>query len=77
MKLLPSWMRLRFGRAEKRMCWLLLGLIIVSIPILLLFDYNIFTWYVCIAVLGIYTWLVYQDNKKKGYDPLLLTIPPK
>ena len=76
MKLLPEWMVLRFGRAERRMCWAMLALFLVSVPLIILFDFNLFQWYICVPTIGLYFYLVYLDHRV-GYDPLLLQIPPK
>jgi hypothetical protein len=76
MKLLPDWMQLRYGRAERRMTWLLLGLFLLSVPLIIFYDFNLFQWYVSVPVLCTYFVFVYLDHRT-GYDPLLLTIPPK
>jgi hypothetical protein len=76
MKLLPSWFQLRYGRAERRMTWLMVGIVLLSVPILLLFHYSIFQWYTAIPVLLTYFVFVYLDHRV-DYDPLLLHLPPK
>jgi hypothetical protein len=76
MKLLPNWMVLRYNRAEKRMSWILLGIVLLSVPLIILFDYNIFQWYTAIPVLLTYFVFVYLDHRV-DYDPLLLHLPPK
>jgi hypothetical protein len=74
MNLLPDWMRLRMGKPERITCWIMLALFLLSVPLIIFFNYNIFTWYVCLPVLLLYLYFVWRYRTD---DPLLLAIPPK